>query len=253
MKFGDFTTLAKEYALWRPGYSTFVLDTFVKLLDKNDATVADIGAGTGIWSRALESKGIHVISVEPNDAMRGEGQKQCNGMAIQWHKGDAEETGLSDHSVDAVCMASAFHWANFDKAIPEFFRIVKPGGLAMVLWNPRYIQSNPLLVEIEGYLKTLMPEMKRVSSGNSDFCNSLFERLSGRTEIDGVLYLESRHIERQTKERYIGLWNSVNDIKVQLGEARFTQFIDYIKNRIKDVQYIDAEYKTRAWISRFRK
>lgn len=33
-----------------------------------------------------------------------------------------------------------------------------------------------------------------------------------------VLYLEVRHTEMQTPERYIGLLESVNDVRVQAGE-----------------------------------
>lgn len=250
MKHGDFTELAKDYALWRPGYSPFVLETFLALIGGKGKTVADIGAGTGIWSRMLASKGCNVVSVEPNDAMRSEGIKLTGKASIEWRAGSAEDTGLPSHSVDAVCMASAFHWADFEKAIPEFFRILKPAGLFMALWNPRYLKSNPLLVEIESKLKEMLPAMKRVSTGNSDFCNALFDRLSGRPEIADVMYLEGRHIERQSQERYIGLWESVNDVKVQAGPEKFAQFMNYVKDRIKNESYIDAEYKTRGWIAR---
>lgn len=250
MKHGDFTSLAKDYALWRPGYSPIVLEAFMGMLGKGNKTVADIGAGTGIWSRALESQGVNVISVEPNDAMRAEGEKLSANKKIEWKKGSAEETGLADHSVDAVCMASAFHWADFDKAIPEFFRILKPGGIFMALWNPRYIDSNPLLVEIEAQLQKILPGMKRVSTGNPEFCSALFDRLAKRPEISAVLFMEGRHTERQSQERYIGLWESVNDIQVQLGKEKFGQFMDFVKDKIKDLPYIDAEYKTRAWVAR---
>lgn len=252
MKHGDFTTLAKDYARWRPGYAPFILETFIALLGGSNKTVADIGAGTGIWSRMLASQGLKVISVEPNDAMRGEGIKLSSNYSIEWLKGSAEETGLSAHSVDAVCMASAFHWADFNKAIPEFFRILKPAGLFMALWNPRFLQSNPLLQEIEAKLNEFVPNMKRVSTGNSDFCNALFDRLLTREEIEGVLYLEGRHKEQQSQERYIGLWESVNDVKVQAGEQIFSQFMDYVRDRIKNESYIEAEYKTRAWIAKAR-
>ncbi len=107
-----------------------------------------------------------------------------------------------------------------------------------------------MLVRIEAYLKELVPEMKRVSSGRSEFCNTLTGRLLEREEFSDVLYLEGRHTEKQSPERYIGLWESVNDVRVQAGEERFQKFIDYIKRNTADVPYINADYLTRAWIAR---
>lgn len=211
---------------------------------------ADVGAGTGIWSRQLAARGVRVVAVEPNDAMRGAGEKQSEGRDITWRKGSAESTGLPDASCDMVCMASSFHWTDFDAAVREFHRILKPGGLFMALWNPRRFEVNPLLAGIEDYLRTLVPELKRVSSGRSEFCNGLTDRLLGCGQFADVLYLEGRHTELQSPERYIGLWRSVNDVRVQAGEERFARFIDHIRDVTKNVPVIEAEYLTRAWIAR---
>ena len=249
MKHGDFTALADSYARYRPGYAPFVLEAFLSLGER-ERLCADVGAGTGIWSRQLAARGVRVIAVEPNDAMRDEGRKLNGALPIEWNKGCAEATNLPDASCDMVCMASAFHWPNFDAAITEFHRILKPGGLFMALWNTRRFESNPLLVEIEEYLHKLVPELKRVSSGRSEFCDSLTDLLRQREEFADVLYLEGRHTESQSPERYIGLWQSVNDVRVQAGEERFARFIAHIEEVTRETPVIEAEYLTRAWIAR---
>lgn len=248
MRHGDFTQLAENYALYRPGYSPFVLDAFYCLADGK--ICADVGAGTGIWSRQLAERGFGVTAVEPNAAMREFGMAQSEDYDITWQNGSAEATCLPDSAFDAVSMASSFHWPDFEKAVKEFYRILKPGGIFMALWNTRSIENNLLLVDIENYLYKLVPEMKRVSSGKSGFCASLTRRLKARHEFSDVLYLEGRHTEMQTPERYLGLWESVNDVRVQAGEERFRQFLEYIKDVTRDVGHIEAEYLTRAWIAR---
>ena len=252
IKHGDFTLLADNYALYRPGYAPFVLDAFIGLLKDapNRLTVADVGAGTGIWSAMLAEQGIQVTAVEPNDAMREAGVSRTSDLSITWRKGSGEKTGLPDGAFDAVCMASSFHWTDFTLATAEFNRILKPGGLFIALWNTRKYETNPLLVEIEEMLKEMAPNLERVSSGRSAFCAGLSERLRETPFFADVLYLEGGHTEEQSHERYIGLWESVNDIRAQAGERIFTEFLARVREKIASVPVIRAEYLTRAWIAR---
>ena len=250
MKHGDFTALAEKYADYRPGYAPLIAEVFVRLSGQAQPRCVDAGAGTGIWSRQLAAAGARVDAVEANDAMREAGQRQSGVYAISWHAGSAEDSGLEGGVFDLACMASSFHWPDFDAAVREFHRLLKPGGYFMALWNTRYYESNPLLVEIEEHLRSLAPDMQRVSSGRSAFCNQLTERLAACREFDEVIYLEGRHIEHQTPQRYLGLWESVNDVRVQLGEEKFAAFLAYVREKTAELHDIEAEYLTRAWIAR---
>ena len=252
IKHGDFTQLADNYAQYRPGYSPFVLDALIGLVGKNpkEISAADVGAGTGIWSAMLAKRGIKVTAVEPNDAMREAGIQQTVPLGIQWLKGTGEETGLPNNSSDLVSMASSFHWTEFDKSTAEFNRILKPGGYFIGLWNTRRYEINPLLVEIEDMLKKMVPNLDRVSSGRSRFCDTLSCRLLESPHFDDVLFLEGQHTEQQSPKHYLGLWESVNDIRVQAGEEVFAQFLAYVQEKTRSVPHIDACYLTRAWIAR---
>ena len=78
-----------------------------------------------------------------------EGKMNTKGKKIEWINGSAENTYLKSNSADWISMASSFHWADFDKAISEFHRVLRKGGIFTALWNPRLISINPILVEIE--------------------------------------------------------------------------------------------------------
>jgi len=55
------------------------------------------------------------------------------------------------------------------------------------------------------------------------------------------------HEEVMTKERYINIWRSVNDIQVQAGEEGFKRILDNISIILKDYDEITVPYKSRAW------
>ena len=253
MKHGDFTGLADDYARFRPGYAPQVATAILSYVgrDRTSVDAADVGAGTGIWTRTLAARGLHsVVAVEPNDDMRRRGIETSRGTDIAWRKGSAEATGLPDRSVDLVSMASSLHWADFDQACEEFHRILRPGGVFVALWNPRLIEANPLLVEIEAQITRLKPDIQRVSSGRSGITEQLTDKLSAKPQFAEVLYLEGRHCGHQTPEQYIGAWRSVNDLQVQLGPQLFRKFLDFTEERIAGLTAVETIYVTRAWAAR---
>lgn len=252
---GDFTGLADDYSNYRSGYAPSVRAALLGLLGRPPAEldVADVGAGTGIWTRMLAELGFRsVTAIEPNDDMRGNGIRDSIGTPIGWRPGRGEETGLEDDSVDLVSMASSFHWVDFDRGTEEFRRVLRPGGWFVALWNPRLVEANPLLAEIEAELKRLKPDLKRVAFGRSSFTETLTERLWAHPGFADVLVLEGRHVSVQTADRYLGAWRSVNDVRFELGEERFTRFLDYVERRLAGHETVDVTYRTRAWAAQAR-
>ena len=50
--------------------------------------------------------GLSVNAIEPNDAMRSEGEKATQGLSVKWAKGSAEQTNLPANLADWLIMAS---------------------------------------------------------------------------------------------------------------------------------------------------
>lgn len=66
-----FSDRAADYAKHRPSYPTPAIDAILEGFGEPPQLVAaDIGAGTGISSRLLAERGVRVIAIEPNAAMR---------------------------------------------------------------------------------------------------------------------------------------------------------------------------------------
>lgn len=255
MKHGDFSGLAENYSKFRPSYSDSVVRMLLSLVDKpmKEIDFADIGAGTGIWTRKVASYGLKSsMAVEPNDDMRSHGVNDSSGTNIRWAGGSGEHTGLDNDSVDLLTMASSFHWVDFEAGIEEFARVIRSGGRFAAVWNPRCVEANPFTKKIEDYLHSHIPGMKRVSSGNSEFTDILSGRLAAHPLLEDVTYMEGFHVQKQSPSEYLGVWKSVNDIRVQAGEEKFADFISFIERELRNVSIVEAHYKTRAWTARIK-
>lgn len=248
VKRGDFTQLASNYH-HRVGYSHQLLRSIAALLGKPLQTlkVADVGAGTGKLTEELLEIGLTVTAVEPNDAMRTEGMKHVTGHGVNWRKGSGEATQLPDAAFDWVLMGSSFHWVDLQKGLKEFHRILKPGGAFTAIWNPRDLERSELQTRIDKKFKEMIPTLNRVSSGGKGYAADWFTQLASTPHFKDVLFLETKMDVSMTKDRYMGIWESVNDVRAQCTPEQWTKAMQMIEKEIKNEKEIVVPYATRAW------
>lgn len=111
-----------------------------------DRTVADLGCGEGILTLMLARFARKVIAVDLSAAMLRlvRAKADAGGLAskVETVEGDLERTGLSDACCDDVFLSQALHHAARPaRAIEEAARILKPGGLLIVLDLVRHEQE----------------------------------------------------------------------------------------------------------------
>ncbi|TJY44002.1 class I SAM-dependent methyltransferase [Cohnella pontilimi] len=163
-----FSNRVDTYVKYRPSYPKEAIDYLYDAAGfRPDAVVADVGAGTGIFSRLLLERGSRLIAVEPNDNMR-EAAESAFGSDSRFRgvRGSAEATGLADESVDFIVCAQAFHWFDRSAAQTEFRRILKPGGKAALLWNTRLTHGSQFLEEYEALLHKFGTDYGQVNHQN---------------------------------------------------------------------------------------
>ena len=133
-----FSDRVKDYVKYRPNYPVLAIDQILEgLASPSELVAADIGAGTGISSRQLAERGVNIIAIEPNAAMRDAGRETTSSSLIEWRDGTAETTNLSDASVDLITCFQAFHWFDPEPTLLEFRRILKDSGRLAIIWNNR--------------------------------------------------------------------------------------------------------------------
>lgn len=113
-----FTGKADHYTSARPSYSP----DLIRLLYTSgcfcrQSVVADIGAGTGKFSRILLERGSFVYAVEPNGDMRRNAKKELASFDNKHIVNGFGEATTLHVPVDFVTCAQAFHWLD-----PKAFR-----------------------------------------------------------------------------------------------------------------------------------
>lgn len=163
-----FSNRVDSYVKFRPTYPVEALDYLDRTVGMSPrCTVADIGAGTGIFTELLLDRGIEVAAVEPNPAMREAAESWLGGRErVRFVAGSAEETGLPGDSVDIIVCAQAFHWFDRAAAQIEFRRVLKPGGKVVLIWNSRLTQGTPFLEGYEHLLRAYANDYKEVQHKN---------------------------------------------------------------------------------------
>jgi SAM-dependent methyltransferase len=157
-----FSDRADTYARYRPSYPVEAIDILRESCALGPgADVADVGAGTGIFSSLLLETGASVTAIEPNDAMRSKADAWLgDNPRYASRSGTAENTGLPDDSCDLVGCAQAFHWFEREPSIKEFRRILRTGGWLALIWNSRSAKKTPFLEGYEAILVEHCPEYR---------------------------------------------------------------------------------------------
>ncbi|MCA0177365.1 MAG: class I SAM-dependent methyltransferase [Proteobacteria bacterium] len=140
-----FSSKVADYVAARPGYPAALFDWLRHQTGLPAGTpVADVAAGTGLFTQGLLGLGWQVTAVEPSDAMRAAADATCRTHAGYTSlAGTAEALPLADGSHHLLGAAQAAHWFDTTPTLAEFKRVLVPGGWLVLATNDR-VMADPL-------------------------------------------------------------------------------------------------------------
>ncbi len=237
-----FTGRASAYAKGRPSYPDMLIDHLYQREGfSEESVIADIGSGTGIFSKLLLERGSTVFAVEPNADMRTAAEQRfADCSRFVQYDGTASHTGLSAQSADFVTAAQAFHWFDTLEFKAECRRILKPGGKVFLLWNIRD-EEDPVNRKCFGLFREFCPAYKgsnngfREDDGRLDtFFDGGYEKLRfdnpltyGSAEIFLNRCLSSSYALRNTEEGYAEYLHALSDLYAECAENGILKAANY--------------------------
>lgn len=242
----NYTQLAKAYVK-RPDYADTAIDAMLSIAcAKNKAKVCDIGAGVAHLTLMLAKRGLDVMAVEPNEAMRGIGMQRTVGLEnVQWFEGTGECNGQPEQSFDMITFGSSFNVCNRQLALKEAARVLKPYGWFACMWNHRYL-DDPIQLKIEAIIKSY------VSNYNYGARREDQTAIIDASGLFGpVIALNSRVIHEQTITECVEAWRSHATLERQAGSC-FSKVIQAIEDYLVELktEVIQVPYSTNIWTAK---
>jgi len=198
-----FNRNAGGYARFRPRYPHALLsrlaDTIAGAPAEPGLVVADIGCGTGIFTRQLAETipAVPVVGVEPAAAMIAEARATESPANVRYVLGSAEHTPFPDAGCVAITAATAAHWFDRPLFYAEAQRVLVPGGVLAIVEYMRDTAGSPATAALENYLR----RFEQKAYDRPDYASE-FAALDGFGSVDA--WTDSTKLQL-TPDDFVGL------------------------------------------------
>ncbi|MCI4343549.1 MAG: class I SAM-dependent methyltransferase [Thermoplasmata archaeon] len=249
-----FDRSATLYERGRPDYPRsairFVAETFGL---GPGSVVVDLAAGTGKLTRAIQVTGAAVVAVEPMAGMRRVFRRVVPDVPVV--NGRAEAIPLPSEFADAVFVGQAFHWFRGRSAVREIARVLRPGGILVLVWNTRSdrVRWSRALTEIVG--RAGGPGTYAHASGNGDAWRRPFRR--GASPFTGLQKRTFAHSQSATPATFVDRILSVSHVaarprSVRLRVAREVRAVLASDPGTRGRTTVELPYRTEVFYARKR-
>jgi ubiquinone/menaquinone biosynthesis C-methylase UbiE len=238
----QFGPLSQHYVHGRKEKPDAVYAILKKYVSLN-ATILDLGSGTGISTRQLCKNGFkNVIGVDRDPLMikeaRAANTKDCS---IKYIQADVtNELPFPDEQFDVVTASSAFHWFANSSSIREVARILKPHGYYFVIGSKSRLEDDKGLDPIKAHIRHILeeagvpPKPKKEAVPPAEALEKEGFKIIVETTVPYVhYYTKYEYLERIQSHSY---WNLVKESQRDFLLRKIEHYLDTVvdeKGQIK--------------------
>ena len=243
-----FDHVATEYDAARPDYPASLYDVLESALGQPllRADVVDVGAGTGIATRALAGRGARVVAVDPGPVVLRMLRDRSTSR-VRPVLGDGNDLPLRDGCADLVTYAQSWHWTDPARSVPEAARVLHDRGVLAVWWNFLMSDGEPWFEDYTARNEAATPSYSR-NLRDIDYGAPLRE--SGR--FGWVRPVEIPWRRTVSVEDFVTDQSSHSHVAAQPADARDGLLAD-LRSGLLDAfpgGVAELPYVTRVWVCR---
>lgn len=238
-----FSGKADLYDKYRPSYPSELADWLC--IKTRAQSVADIGAGTGKFTKCLLNKPWKITAVEPNRDMIV--RLQRNIPEVKAVEAPAEKTGLPDSSIDLVTAATAFHWFDEEKFKEECKRILTPNGRVAIIFNGKIVDDT---VKARDEISRIYCGYKGHAGKSSQEDGDRFLREEYFSEVE---YVEFEHSISLDEDGFLGntLSRSYALKPDDVGYEGYVWELRELFKKCNDFGSVELRFKATCYLGRF--
>lgn len=187
-----------------------------------ESVVLDIATGTGLIAREFLGKVKKVTGLDISPEMA----RHAQGCMDEIVFGPVEQIPFPDNNIDAVVCRQGLQFAELDRAIPEIYRVLKPGGTVTLCHLTAYGEVDK---ELTFAIQKLRNPARRNYLMPADISNAL--RDHGFRDVSDLQYvtdesvnkwIDNGAIPQENMDAIRSLYRSADEEFKRIHNVRFT-------------------------------
>jgi DNA gyrase subunit B len=152
-----------------------------------ESQVLDLATGTGLIAREFYGKVKKVTGLDISPDMA----KHAEGCMDEIVFSPVEQLPFPENSFDAVVCRQGLQFAELDRAIPEIYRVLKPGGIVVLCHLTAYNETDR---ELTFAIQKLRNPARRNYLMPADISNTL--RKQGFQNVEDIEYITDESVNK---------------------------------------------------------